>query len=631
MVGVQTIDKMIPIAELISHHPKLAAKLRRFSFLEASKLVGGLGLLPELLENTIRVEILTHLVASCCQGKAIPQPKDLAEWIGTLMAESPAASMEDPAEDCFIGCVNSTRGSFRVFQGNFMDGAFHVERLLDFYLKKSEFPPFQEIIFQVIALLTLTDSLAGRAGLDRYTEGSGNAGLKISLPRWKYLEPRFRNNFFTDEDLDHLGIAKSTLVPFFLKEEDRAKLIQEKIWASSLERRPLLEADGGLLVIEPSTLCRTIVRFMLEALGKMGGIGESLYQVDNAAMFVNDVRSNLGIKSIEYTPPKPRKGTPNLFPAFGAFDLGKPVIMLTYTPPLEGAVIDFAGADSLTDDEESQLHLYIETCTKEIENDLQFSGGLIIVCIAGYGREGRFQIDKGDSKWHVYIATLRDWIALTNDGECTAMRLWKLGEHENKCKQLGIQIMNLAGLVNLFAAWKSAGYRLVPQSMDIRPERKMISMDCAFAHSIRVDQARHRDEHCIAAPEGDGYIRVRRLGVQAYFPKDRDASIYVAITEGQKLLGCTKNGLGIWWVVAPARPERSELWNLLKQLWNCVLNWTNCIMATSEREWPGIREHRVVINIQLPNFDYWNLQQNEIQQPNSEDVKTEVDVKKKSN
>ena len=221
---------MAPISELISQHPQLVSKLRRFSFPQAARLIGALGMLPELLENTIRVEILAHLVAACCRGEAEPKPKDLVEWIGKFMADSPAARMEDPAEDMFVGCVNSEFGSFRIFQGNFGDGAFLVERLLAFYAEKAAFPSFQETINRVLTLLRLNDALAGRAGLFRYYEGGGHAGQRIQLPKWRDLEPKVRSTFFSDEDLQSLGIAKPLLSDFFLDDEHRAKLAQEVMW-----------------------------------------------------------------------------------------------------------------------------------------------------------------------------------------------------------------------------------------------------------------------------------------------------------------------------------------------------------------------------------------------------------------
>ena len=83
------------------------------------------------------------------------------------MADSPAARMEDPVEDLFVGCVNSKFGSFRVFQGIFGDGAFLVERLLDFYAEKPDFPTFQETVDSVLSLLQLSEALAERVDLPR--------------------------------------------------------------------------------------------------------------------------------------------------------------------------------------------------------------------------------------------------------------------------------------------------------------------------------------------------------------------------------------------------------------------------------------------------------------------------------
>src|SRR6266478_3774947 len=162
---------MVPVSELMSQHPELVSKLRRFSFPHAARLVGAVGLVPELLENTIRIEILTHLIAATCDGHAEPKAKDLAEWIGKLLVASPFASQEDPAEDVFVGCVNSDFGSYRIFQGIFGDGAFLVERLLAVFAEKPDFPTFQQTIDSVVAFLSLSDALAERAELSRNCAG----------------------------------------------------------------------------------------------------------------------------------------------------------------------------------------------------------------------------------------------------------------------------------------------------------------------------------------------------------------------------------------------------------------------------------------------------------------------------
>jgi hypothetical protein len=598
---------MAPISELIAQHPKLASKLGRFSFRKAAQLVGGLGVLPELLENTIRIEILAHLVTSCCRGDVEPKPSELAAWIGKFMDDSPAARMEDPAEDLFVGCVNSEFGSFRIFQGNFGDGAFLVERLVAFYAEKLNFPTFQETIDRVLALLRLSDALAERAGLSRYCAGGGSAAERIRIPKWRDFEPKVRSVAFSDEDLRLLEIAKPLLADFFLNEEHRANLTQEVMWSSSLERHPILEVENGLIVIEPSTLSRTAVRFMIERMSIMGGWGETFYQKDNASTFVNEVRSQLKVESLAgFAGPKAEEGTPFMFPYVGVFDHGKPVIMLTYTPPLANAVEDFAGLDEFNSDEQSKFENYIQRCASDLEKRSGFSGGMVLVCFAGYGRGGSIGLAEWSPKWRIHCATLRDWLAVTDNGECSAMRLWKLGEHETRCHALGVELLNPAGLPNLVAFWKKSNFRLVPREMDIHQENKLAVIDSSFAKAIRVTGTQLRDEHCIRSHDGKSWVRIVRHNARSLFPTDSDAPIYGAIVEARRrLIGCTERGAGVWWVISPESPERGDLRDLLYQLWDCILNWIDHLVLVAEREWPTLRKRGVEIRLELPDFNRW--------------------------
>lgn len=599
---------MVPVPELLLQHPKLVSKLQRFSFPHAAQLVGALGLLPELHENTIRVEVLAHLVAVSCEGDVPPKSTCLTEWLGKLMADSPLARMEDPTEDVFIGCVNSDFGSFRIFQGIFGDGAFLVERLLSFYAEKNTFPTFQETITSVLALLQLSDALADRAGLSRNCAGGGHAAQRIQLPRWRELEPRVRSVFFSDENLRSLGIDKTVLNEFFFRDEHRKKLRQEVMWGSSLERRPLLEIATGIIVMEPSTLARTAVRFMVERMKVMGGWGETFYQQENASIFVNEVRAHMEIEWLQFSPPTAQDGTPLMFPAFGSFDVGKPVIMLTYTPPLAGAVEDFGGFDKLTALEQDGLDRYVQACAAQLERLSGFSGGMILVCMAGYGRGGAMALRGWSPNWHVHIATLSDWLSLTADGGCTAMRLWKLGEHDSARERYGIELMNPAGLPNLVAWWKRAGFRLIPRQMDIHHPHNLVVIGCEFARTVRVEAAQERDEHCIRSHDGKRLLRVVRHNSRTLFSEDEQAPIYgvLAAAANKQLIGCTMRGRSVWWVRAPECSGRAELLDLLFQLWDCVLQWTDRFVPVAEREWPSFSLRSIEVRLVLPRFNRWH-------------------------
>ena len=166
---------MWPVSQLAEGHQALVARLARFEVGAAGKLVAALQLAPELHANTLRIEVLVHLVAFACKGRDIPDGKHLVDWATRHMAESPLARHEDPIEDIFVGCVNCSGGSFRVLNGIAMDMDFWVERLLLQLEEKQDFPPFRTVLKTALALLRLSDALADRIGLERYIEGGGQA------------------------------------------------------------------------------------------------------------------------------------------------------------------------------------------------------------------------------------------------------------------------------------------------------------------------------------------------------------------------------------------------------------------------------------------------------------------------
>lgn len=277
---------MLPLAQLVEQHSGLVGKLRRFSFPEAAQLVAGLSLCPELHANTIRLEALQHLVAVSCKGHAKPERDDLAAWT-KLLTESPLAPMEDPVEDVFVGYVNSAFGGFRVFRGIFLEGDFWVERLLAFLEEKQNFPPFQDAIERGLPLLKLSEALVDRIGLARYSAGSGMSASKIQIPQWRELAQCFKAIHFLDSELSELGINRKMLHEFILTDEERAKLNGQELWNSSMERRPLIEVSGGIIVIAPSNLVRAVTRYLLECIAKsgIGGWGGYVFSHRNGIYF----------------------------------------------------------------------------------------------------------------------------------------------------------------------------------------------------------------------------------------------------------------------------------------------------------------------------------------------------------
>jgi hypothetical protein len=375
---------MIPIIQLVKEHIGLVRKLRKFSAVDTAQYVAALSLCPELHANTIRIEVLQHLVAIACVGKAQPNRDDLADWVGKQMAESFTARMEDPVEDVFVGCVNSEFGSFRIFAGVFSDGDFWIERLLAFLEEKQNFPPFEMVLQSVLPLLKISDALAQRTGLTRYSASGDFASRNGQIPQWRKILSCAKAVHFSVVDLAALGIEMKMLQEFMLSDERRAQLQGEEFWNSSFERHPLIMVEDGVIVTAPSQIQSAVLRYLIEHITKgLGGWADMFFQSETASLFVNEVRRRLEIEPMNFEPPPWPDGVEPMLPFFGQFDFGKPVIMLTHCTPLSKSAAMFNGFESFSDG--GKLRDYLRSCASEFEKIPGFSGGLILICMASVG------------------------------------------------------------------------------------------------------------------------------------------------------------------------------------------------------------------------------------------------------
>ena len=348
---------MFPIRQLVKEHSELASKLARFSFLEAAQLAGGLSLLPNFHANTLRIEILQHLVAACCRGHSMSSRDDLARWV-KLLNNSPMAPFEDPVEDVFVGCVNTASGGFRVLRGLFTEGDFWLERLFRFLEEKQDFPPFQEAFECIRPILKISDAMLERASLSRYHAGGGTRLAKLSIPRWKTLEPCLKAISFSDIELETLGLDCKMLKEFVLTQEDLMAPMESTSWNSLLECRPLVTSANGVIVIAPSNVIRAATRRLLERIARsgIGGFGDMFFQSEISSTFVNKIANRLEVKSLDFKPPAWPHGVPSMMPFFGFFDYGKPAIMLTHCIPISKSAEDFDGYEDLSEEQNASLH-----------------------------------------------------------------------------------------------------------------------------------------------------------------------------------------------------------------------------------------------------------------------------------
>jgi hypothetical protein len=600
---------MTNFSELAKDHTRLVTKLRRFAFSESACLAAALSLFPSYHANTVRIELLQHFIACCCDGKSVPELNQLKGWCTELQA-SPLATQEDPVEDVFVGYINSRYGGFRVLRGIISDGDFVVERLLEFISKKPDFPPFAEVIEKVLALLSLSEALVSRINLARYSQGGGEEKSKITPPRWRELKPAADSLHFTDSELHCYSIDKALLEPFFLGVDDRKSILTERFHDTIFEKKPLINDKNGVTVIAPSLMLMAALRSLLNAITIKGlnGRCDFFFKIDSAEYFFNNIAERLKIYPINFHPNVKSEGFPNMYPFYGAFDIGKPVILLSYCTDLSQTANDFTGSSCLNDAEQSAFRRFLRKCTAQLESLPEFSGGMILINLDGAGSNSVLAVPELGVSWQVHMAPLADWKMLAESQECTAIRLWKMGQHEDRLSDYGVKVFSICGVLDKFSCWQQNGWRFISNDVDHR-EGPTIVLSNDMSEAFRRETRQKHDFHCVLSHQKGRHIRLCRFNPRVYFQSALNDSLYVdfdAAKNGQ-MIGCIHLYSDRFWVTSPPPIEsRPDLGSIIYRLWECCFLWISESLYILPSLIPELNMSSLSVCLEFENIKNWH-------------------------
>src|SRR5437899_6721016 len=119
------------ISAVFEERPDLRANIQAFHPFESAALVAGLLTQPTLQANTLRIELLIHLLVTFAAGNRKPKRREIANWLNSELGSTAFAMMEDPPEDVFVSNVTTTEGNFRIFEGLWESSDFYLQRVLN--------------------------------------------------------------------------------------------------------------------------------------------------------------------------------------------------------------------------------------------------------------------------------------------------------------------------------------------------------------------------------------------------------------------------------------------------------------------------------------------------------------------
>ena len=175
----------------------------------------------------------------------------IGKWLNNYLENSEIVSLEDPLEDVFVGNVGTSQGNRRIFNGIWHSNDYFVQVVVDILAEPKTPREYRDLLVPAFALLALSERVAERLGLQRWHNEESVPRGTIELPAATRLNERARAVSFTVDELRALGVRRDMLEPFILHDDDRGILTSESTADSTLERHPLIDLGGDLILALP--------------------------------------------------------------------------------------------------------------------------------------------------------------------------------------------------------------------------------------------------------------------------------------------------------------------------------------------------------------------------------------------
>lgn len=576
MLGAFGGGATVSLSDVLAARPDL---VRRFSQLDpviAAATFGGLLTVPDLQANGVRVEALVHLALGLGQGRQKPSEKLVAEAFGYL-GEGRCGHMEDPAEDVLVGAVRSPWGNFRVLEGLWEGGAFYLQRFVEVVDAMPAGSGYDSIRCATLALLRMSDSVCGRARLDRWQLGAEMHAETLPKRALPALLLRRRHLRFTRQDLAAIGVDPADLTPFVFDMAAQASLLGEPLGASSLERFPVLLDRGIFYLVLPTAVSSAIRYFILAELGRAG-----MTEAFRAAL------AHCYAELLAETPllggriGAPLRFRPGPHAAFAEttmhVDVGRYIHFLFFTDTLEDLdETGLAGTNPAAALIGEEIDQRITAARASVADEPDFRGGLTVLVGCGVGRGVAIAFGEPDwPNWRVESCSAYDLVTLSWTTDFKPTTLWRMLDARDRVAALGTTLFNVNGLINLVAWARSLDGHLVPHG-DMPDDfvdasrSNMLLVQQNSQRALRHDSAMTYDPRVERFVDGR-WVRLRK-DHQSIFADDRAAPLYASEEPGEsgRPMSAFIAGRRVWWADVESPPEVTG--TAAYERWRTVATW----------------------------------------------------------
>ena len=619
----------IPLGPVASAETELMGELQSYDSLKVASTFAGLLTVPELQSNCLRLEAIVHLSLTYCGGHRKPGAK-LISRLFSEFGNGLCGRAEDPAEDVFVTSIATRRGNFRVLEGIWECAGFFLQRVVNVVERMPKEGGYENLREAVYALLAFSDAVCERASLTRHQLGS-ESRLK-SLPRQLAEAGRSLRHVvtFLPEELSACGISIDHLEEFAFNPRQRARLAQESITHSTLERYPVAHRNGTFFFLLPTATSAAIRRYVIDQITAIG-MREALlaaladeYERLFAAMPVLGGREGA---DVEFR----RTDNGLLAEVLKPIDSGRYMNLVFFMDKLEkfeeaGFAAPNPDPEKLASDIDACIDRAYETACRESD----FREGITLLVSCGIGRPVVSVRKRKERKdWRIEFVSAADLAVLSQLPDFTPLSLWRLLDGRERLKALGVSLKNFNGLLTMVAWSRALGGHLVPHGnlpdafgTSDRPKTVLIEQN--GLRRLRHQVAVECDVHAVMDVNGR-WRMVRRDG-RSIFDEDRGEPMFVCerSEQGEWPLGVHETAARAWWGQLETREDTPGF--SIHERWLMVRCWLSRSAPVLEKALAGLPGGPLLLRAKFEGHIGEQEGQSEIKLLNYSDAKAAIDL-----
>jgi len=552
---------------------KLEKTLQKYSLRETAARAAGLLTIPRFHANTVRLELLVHLIVANCEGREKPGHRQFKRWLNSSLQG--ITHLEDPAEDVFIVNLETPEGNRRLFRGIWEAPDYFLQVAMDTLSKGRAPQQCKDVLHSAYALLRISEAVVERLGLERWCSEESMAQSMMRIAPATGISEHAQAVSFFDEDLAAYQIDRDILAPFILDDESKQHISAENIGHSSLERRPLLEFGDSLVLALPAAVSPAIRRYLIEELERLGCLGafEKVMGGHQAQQIERNVFWEIKDKTISIDLPPPDDGPiPSMHAWLLKYDNNKYLHVVLLHDRLDMLKEEgFAGFLQYPEPVQDGLEKYVRKIASECQSEVCFSDGMTLFVLGGLGRGFALGFKAWPDHWRFSTIRVSDLLMLALNPDRPLERYLKFIKQKHWAEAEGVFFQSMDGDFNHYCYWIHTDCQLVPREMPVQ-QASMIALECDCVNPIRKKNRVLADSHVSQTVTGE-WVKVTRYGRESFYESIRERPIYVSmdhLSEGVLAAVVEGKAFNAWLTIIPKEGDESVR-HLAYELWSGFL------------------------------------------------------------